>query len=179
MKKIIPLVILTILLTGFGCQKFGGGSPKVNVPDGWTTFESVDYNFAVSYPDNMELKERPLDQQDSTYAGLQGKFFLSLRDTVRDGEATTLALFYAMKDVGFEKFNEALVASDQGNITIKETTDITQGGIAMKKIISTTAMGMDKKHYLFMSGENLIVVSIVLGEEEVFGPVFETMVILK
>ncbi len=179
MKKLLPFIplFLFVLLLGFGCQKFGGGSPKVNVPSNWTTFESVDFGFAVSYPDNMELKERPLDQQDSTYAGLNGKFFLSLRETEREAEPTSLALFYAMKDVDFEKFNQALVASDQGNITIKETADVTQGGLAMKKVISTTAIGMDKTHYLFMSGENLIVVSVVLGEEEAFKPVFETMVV--
>lgn len=151
----------------------------MKVPDGWTTFESVDYGFSVSYPDNMELKERSSDQQDSTYVGLQGKFFLSLRETEREAEPTSLALFYAMKEVDFEKFNEALVASDQENITIKEIVDITQGEIAMKKITSTTAIGMDKTHYLFQQGENLIVISIVLGEEDVFKPVFETLGVIE
>jgi hypothetical protein len=127
----------------------------------------------------MEMKERALDQQDSTYAGLNSKFFASLRDTEREKNPTTLALFYAIKDVDYEKFNEALVASDPEFITIKETSDIDQGGILMKKVVSTTAMEVDKTHYLFMGGDSLIVVSVVLNEEEVFRSVFETMQKLK
>ncbi|HBR80090.1 MAG: hypothetical protein UX09_C0048G0003 [Candidatus Uhrbacteria bacterium GW2011_GWE2_45_35] len=171
MKKFIPIILFVLLFSGFGCQK----TQSVKVPFGWTNFESVDYNFSLAYPDSMELKERPLDQQDSTYAGLQGKFFLSLRDVEREESSTTLALFYAMKDVDYKKFEDSLVASDPESITIKESTDINQGGIPMKKVVSTTALGEDKIHYLFTSGENLIVISVVLREEETFGPVFETM----
>ncbi|MFA6131893.1 MAG: hypothetical protein WC702_02365 [Patescibacteria group bacterium] len=179
MKKILyflPLVLIALTLTAFGCQKFGGGSPKVHVPSGWTTYSDTAYNFAVSYPDTMELRERPSEDQDSTYAGLNGKFFVSIRDISREGEGpATLALFYAFKNVSVEQFSEALQASDQGNIAIGEITDVTQGGIAMKKMISTTAIGMDKTHYLFQNGEDLIVVSVILGEEEVFKPIFETI----
>ena len=179
MKKIItliPLLLIALTLTAFGCQKFGGGAPKVNVPDGWTTYQNTEYNFAMSYPDNIEFNQRSTDQLDSTYVGMPAKFFLSIRDIKREEKATTLALFYSFSDMSVEKFSEALVASDPGSITIKETTDVTQGGFAMKKIISTTAMGTDKTHYLFESGDNLIVISIVLAEEEAFRPMFETIV---
>lgn len=148
----------------------------MNVPAGWTAYKNIDYNFALAYPENIEINQRAVDKLDSTYAGLSGKFFVSVRDIKRENEAVTLALFYAFKNLTIEEFSTALVTSDQGNITIKETTDVIQNGIVMKKIISTTAMGMDKTHYLFTSGDNLIVISIVLGEEEAFKPVFETMV---
>lgn len=179
MKKFFsffPLVLIVLTLAAFGCQKFGGGSPKVYVPSGWTTYSDTTYDLAVSYPDTVELHQRSSEIQDSTYAGLDGKFFLSIRDLSREGEGpATLALFYAFKNVSVDQFSESLQASDQGNITIKETTDVTQGGIAMKKMISTTAMGVDKTHYLFESGDNLIVISIVLGEDETFKPVFGTI----
>jgi|GEM_PF-3256856 len=178
MKKtltLLPLLLIALTLTAFGCQKFGGGVPKIATPGGWTLFTSSNYNFSLAYPDNMEVNDRSAEQQDSTYAGLQGKFFVSLRDTKREAQPTSIALFYAFKDVDYDKFVTSLTASDQSNITIKENIDVTQGGIAMKKIVSTTALGMDKTHYLFQSGDNLIVVSVVLGEEEAFAPEFATL----
>jgi len=178
MKKIfqiLPLLLIALTLTAFGCQKFGGGAPKIPTPSGWSLFSATDYKFSFAYPENMEVNDRPDAQQDSSYAGLQGKFFASLRDTKRDAQPTSIALFYAFANSDFDKFTTSLVASDQGNINLKETTDVTQGGIAMKKVVSTTASGMDKTHYLFMNGDNLIVVSVVLGEEEAFAPEFATL----
>jgi hypothetical protein len=124
----------------------------------------------------MELKDRAQDQQDSTYANLSGKFFASLREVKREKEPTTLALFYAFKGVTPDQFSESLQASDQGNITIKETSEVIKNGLTMKKVISTTAIGLDKTHYLFVYGEDLVVISVVLGEEEVFQPILDTMV---
>jgi hypothetical protein len=174
--RVLPLVLIALVLTAFGCQKFGGASSKVSIPSGWTTYSDATYDFSMSYPETMEINERPSDKQDSTYAGLSGKFFLSLRDISREDEnAATLALFYAFRDVTVEQFSDSLKASDPDNVTIKETTDLVQGGISMKKIISTTALGFDKTHYLFTRGGNLIVVSVVLGEGETFKPVFETI----
>lgn len=179
MKKIfqlIPLLLIALTLTAFGCQKFGGGAPKVTVPDGWATYQNPGYGFAMSYPSNVEAKQRSDDQLDITYVGLPAKFFLSVRDTEREDSLTVIAQFYSFSDLSVEKFSEALVASDQGNITIKETADVTQGGIAMKKIVSSTAAGIDKTHYVFKSGNNLIVIGIPLGEDEAFKPLFETVV---
>lgn len=178
MKKIfrvLPFLFIALILTAFGCQKFGGGTPKIATPSGWSLFTSSNYKISLAYPENMEVNDRAEAQQDSTYAGLQGKFFASLRETKREEQPTSIALFYAFADSDFDKFSASLVASDQGSITIKETTDVTQGGLEMKKIVSTTASGMDKTHYLFQSGGSLIVVSVVLGEEEVFAPVFATL----
>lgn len=174
MKKII-VVFALLVIAGFGCQKFGGGSPKVEIPDGWMTYESADYGFSVSYPDNMELRQRPEEVQNSTYAGLQGKFFLSLRDIKREEKPVTIATFYAFKDTSVEEFSESLQASDPENITIKEITDVAQGGINTKKMVSTTAVGLDKTHYLFTNNENLIVIGVILQEEAIFAPVFETI----
>lgn len=179
MKKILtflPLILIALTLTAFGCQKFGGGSPKVNVPSGWTTYTDTAYNFSVSYPDNLELNQRSGESQDSTYIGLNGKFFLSIRDLGRETEkVATMALFYAFKNVTVEQFTKALQDSDPDNITIRETTDVVQGDISMKKIVSSTAMGVDKTHYLFQNGEDLIVISLILGEDEAFKPIFETI----
>lgn len=179
MKKsfsLLPFILIALTLTAFGCQKFGGASPKVNVPDGWATYKNTDYNFSLSYPEKIEVNQRSVDNLAATYVGLSGKFFISIRDTEREDGVATLAQFYAFSDVSVEQFSEGLVASDPGSITIKETTEVEQGGIAMKKIVSTTALGVDKIHYLFERGGNLIVVSIVLGEEEAFAPIFETVV---
>lgn len=178
MKKII-VVFFLLVIAGFGCQKFGGGSPRVHVPNGWTTYSDTTYDFSISYPDNMELRQRSSEIQDSTYAGLQGKFFLSLRDIEREEKPVTIATFYAFKDISVEKFSESLQASDKENITIKEIVDITQGGIAMKKMTNTTAVGIDKVHYLFQDSENLIVIGVILLEETAFAPVFETMQVLE
>ncbi|MFH1253251.1 MAG: hypothetical protein V1664_02865 [Candidatus Uhrbacteria bacterium] len=173
-KTIFPLLVVGLLFVGFGCQK-NNNQPKVDVPFGWINFESADYGFAVSYPDNFELRSRPLEQQDSSYVGLPGNFFASLRDVKREQNSVTIAAFYAFKDVSVEKFSEALKASDPDNITIKETSDLSQGGLAIKKITSTTAMGTDKIHYVFLSGENLIVISVILDEGPNFEPLLATM----
>lgn len=172
-KKIISLFILGLLFVGFGCQN--NGASKVEVPRGWTTFESADYDFALSYPDNYEFRSRPIDQQDSSYVGLSGNFFASLRDIKREKDPVTLAAFYSFKGINVDDFSAALQVSDPDNITIKETSDLSQGGLAMKKIVNTTAMGVDKTHYLFLRDKNLIVVSVFLSEEENFAPVFATM----
>jgi len=86
-----------------------------------------------------------------------------------------MALFYAFKNVTVEQFTKALQDSDPDNITIRETTDVVQGDISMKKIVSSTAMGVDKTHYLFQNGEDLVVISLILGEDEAFKPIFETI----
>jgi len=177
-KSLSPLLLIALTLTAFGCQKFGGGTPKITAPDGWKTFNSIEYSFSIAYPENMEVQDRLADKQDTTYLNLSGKFFASLRDVKREDGVSSIALFYSFKDLSFDKFSEALVASDTTNVSIKETTDVTQGGIAMKKIVSTTALGADKIHYLFKSGDNLIVASVIIGEEEAFAPEFATMQIV-
>ena len=77
--------------------------------------------------------------------------------------------------VTVDQFSAALLASDPGNITIKETTDLNQNGLAIKKVVNTTAVGADKTHYLFWHGSTLIVVSVILQEDEAFAPVLASL----
>jgi hypothetical protein len=102
-------------------------------------------------------------------------FFASLRDTTRSEQPENLAYFYAVDAGTLEVFTTGLEASDPGNITVKEITDVTQGGIQMKKVVSTTALGVDKIHYLFWKDTTLVIISQFLNENEAFAPVFETM----
>lgn len=175
MKYLILFSLVVLLFSGFGCQKFGGGSPKIKIPDGWSAYENSEYSFKLGYPSNMEMRDRDVAQQDSTYAGMQGKFFASLRDVKRETKPVSIALFYAMEDVDLEGFEQSLVASDKDNISIKEVTDVTQGDLALKKVVSSTALGIDKTHYLFWKDNKLVVVSVILDEEEVFDPILATL----
>ncbi len=168
----IALCVLAVV--GFGCVK---DTPTVTAPsyEGWIAYENTDYGFALAYPTNLELRTRPAELQDTEYVGLPVKFFASLRDTTRSEKAENLAYFYAAEGVTLEAFTTALAASDPGNIVVKETSDLSQGGLSMKKIISTTALGADKVHYLFWKDSTLVIISQFLGEDEAFAPVFETL----
>lgn len=179
MKKTIAILIFCLLaITGFGCQKDNSSNTGVDIPSGWKNFESSDYGFSIAYPNNMEMRARAIEQQDSTYVGLQGNFFASLRDPEREEKPVSIAAFYAFKDLSVEKFIESLQASDPDNITIKETSDLSQGGLAMKKIVNTTALGTDKTHYVFSLNGNLIVISVFLEEDGNFAPLVSTMQVL-
>jgi hypothetical protein len=175
MKKFFTFLILGFLLVvGFGCQSNNG----VKIPSGWITFKSSDYGFSLAYPDNMEMRGRSVERQSSSYIGLSGNFFASLRDVKRESKPVSLAVFYSFKDISTDKFIDSLKTSDPDNITIKETIDLSQGGLSIKKIINTTALGTDKVHYVFQNDGNLIVVSVFIGEENNFTPVLATMQVL-
>lgn len=148
---------------------------ETTLPAGWTAYENREYGFSLAYPNNLELRSRPGEDQETVYLGLPVKFFASLRDTARGKEPENIAYFYAAENVTLEQFQGALAASNAPNTTIKETTDVSQGGLAMKKVVSTTAMEIDKIHYLFWQDSTLIIFSQFLQEEEAFAKVFQTL----
>jgi hypothetical protein len=172
MKRFL-LTLGILVAVGAGCF----GQPPVeeaSPTDGWNTYLNTEYGFGFDHPTNFEVHSRPTEQRPDAYVGLDVSFFASLRDTARGEKTENVAHFYAAKDVELEAFTAALTASDPGNITIKETTDIDVGGVAMTKIVSTTALGIDKTHYLYRRVDTLIIISVILSEEEAFAPVLET-----
>ncbi len=144
-------------------------------PVAMTHYADADHGFAFDYPSVWNLNERATDLQDNNYLGLTSKFFLSLADPTTETKPETIARFYAADGVTADQFTAALLASDPGNVTIKETTDVNQNGLAMKKVVSTTASGYDKTHYLFYHGETLVIISVILQEDEHFAPVFASL----
>ena len=45
----------------------------------------------------------------------------------------------------------------------------------MKKVVSTTALGVDKVHYLFVDGTTLVVISQFMNENVAFEPIIQTV----
>ncbi len=176
MKRLL-IALAAVALVGFGC--FGKIEPAANTttsaPEDWIAYENTVYGFALSYPTNMELRSRPEEEQTTEYLGLPVKFFASLRDTVRDTKPTPLASFYAAEQVTVEQFMTALTASDPEHVSVKETADVTLGSLPAKKVVSTTALGTDKVHYLLLKDTTFIIISQFLNEDEALDPVLATL----
>ena len=176
--KRLAIILASLALVGAGC--FGGQEEEtleknlVFEFDG-TTYTSDTYGFSIDYPTNMEMKVRPPENQDTSYLGLPMKFFVSLRDTVREADPLSIAYFYAAENLTLEAFEAALVASDPPNISVSAKETYTQGGLTITKVTSTTAMGENKLHYLFPSGTSMIIVSQIMLEDEAFDPIIQTL----
>jgi len=174
MKRTILLVVCFALF-GFGCMRSSVPLQLTSVQTGWNTYVNVDYRFSFDYPSGMEMRSRPSEQQATEYMDLPGKFFASLRDVTREDQPVSIAYFYAMDGKTIDQFLEALKASDSQNVLIKETVDMEKGKIQMKKVVSTTALGVDKVHYLFVDGTTLVVISQFMNENVAFEPIIQTV----
>lgn len=165
--------VFFLMTAGAGCA-MPGLKPADEAPK-TAAYENAEYGFALEYPvPQMEVRERPAEEQDTTYVGKPVKFFASLRDLKREDKPVSITYFYAFDGVTFEQFTEALVATDPANVKIVETTDVEKGGLKMKKVVSTTAIGDNKIHYVWTKDAKLIVASQFLNEDAAFGPVLET-----
>lgn len=151
------------------------GPGVFTVPADQQAYTDADHGFAIDYPKTWNLNTRSTDVQDSDYLGLKTKFFISIADPTKSDKPETIARFYAADGVTVDQFTSALLASDPGNITIKETTDVTENGLPMKKIVNTTASGVDKTQYVFLHDQTLVIVSVILQQDDAFAPLLASM----
>ena len=179
-QKLIGGVLAAVAVIGIAVWATMSSPPTPLEESAPTTiaYQNTEFGFAFDYPTSREAKSREPDVQDSSFLDLDAKFFLSLRDTTREEKPVTVARVYSIESVSLEQYTIALEASDPGNITVKETSDLTQGGLAMKKIVNTTAIGIDKTQYLFWKDSTLVVIEVILQEEPAFDPVFATLRVL-
>ncbi len=174
MKKLLIAAAL-LALVGFGCAK-APVATNVAVSEGGKSYDNAQYGISLTLPRDVEMRQREDAVRKTKYLGLDVDFFASLRDLVRDAKPTNLAFLYAAPKLSVDDFEKALVASSEnGAVKVKSTEDVTIGGIAMKKITSTTEMGEDKVHYLFDAKGSTIIVSEFIGENEEFEPILGTI----
>lgn len=173
-------LLLSFLLLGAGCPRFYQTNPVSETikPDFEASlYTNTDYGFGFYYPSSMDVKPRPAEEWQTEYLGLSADFFLSVRSSKQSSDdLENLLFFYATKEsVDVDQFLEALTSSDPVSIQILETEEIKQGGLILTKVISTTASGMDKIHYLFSQKDRLIILSEFLLQEEQTIPLISTL----
>lgn len=163
-----------MLLLGAGCTWGKQEEVKpVASPEFKEKYEDADYGFSFRFPGYMETHLRDKDTRAYKYLGLDVDFFLSLRDTVREDKPISLAYFYAAKGLTTDGFVEAIKNNKD---EVKSIEDVELGGVAAKRIVSTTqTAGLEKTHYVFERNESLIIVSVFLEEEKAVELVLGTM----
>ena len=176
--------LCSLLMIGAGCPRFYEAdtlSQTVKPDFEASLYTNVDYGFGFYYPSSMDVKPRPAEEWETDYLGLPADFFLSVRNNKQsEGERENLLFFYATKEsVALDQFLEALTSSDPASIQILETEEYTQGGLTLTKVISTTASGTDKIHYLFWQKDRLIILSDFLLQEENTTPLISTLHLIK
>ena len=167
MKRFL-LIVGALAILGAGCV-------KATTPSAMSgAYRQPDYGFAFQYPaETMDAHERASAIQDFAYLGLPVKYFVTLRDTVRDMGATNLAAFYAAENLSTDAFIEALVASGAKREDVAQEA-VKNGEIAMTKVTSPTESGETKTHYLFDHSGKTIIILVYLFEDEAFKPVLAT-----
>lgn len=150
----------------------GAGCAKAPAFEG-TAYENAQYGFAFDYPTNMEVRTRPDDVRETQYLGIDVDFFASLRDTVKEAKPLNVAAFYASPGLTADMFVSALEASGPG-IKVTSRTVEKRGKLSMTKVASTTEAGDEKAHYLFERGNDTVIVSVFLTQDEAFAPILDT-----
>ena len=176
MKYLLSFFLLaSMVLFGFGCSK--QDSVSTPLQPGWKTYQNATYGFALDYGPKMAMTDRAVEIQATTYLGLPVTFFTALTDSGQGtgSETESVAFFYAMKDLTKEAFVQALIGSDPENVKVLETTETNQGGLAFTKIVSSTANGEKKNHYLYFKDATTVIISQFLLQDDVFNSVFKTL----
>lgn len=137
-------------------------------------YTSDEYNFAFSYGNDFNAKTREEDNRDFEYLGEDVDFFLSFRDVVSDKKPVSIAFFYALPGGDLERFETMVNDSDKAG-EVKRTESMDVNGIDVTKVVSSTAAGTDKTHYLFKRGDALIISSVFLNQEDSFEQILETL----
>lgn len=165
-----------VAVAGFGCVGTQRNAAVAPYDASLTAYENAQFGFAFGYPSSMEARSREDDVRPTQYIGLNADFFLSLRDTVQDAKPTNVAWFYAIPSLDVDAFGAALVASSaSGSVEVKSVEDVGVGGLALKKVVSSTEMGVDKTHYLLDRDGQTIVISVFLGQETEWDGVLQTL----
>lgn len=138
------------------------------------TYESPDYNFGFAYSNDYNANKRKEENRDFEYLGEDVDFFLSFRDMVSDKKPVSIAFFYALPGGDVEQFEQMINDSDKaGEVTAVNDLDI--GDLGVKEVVSSTAAGIDKTHYVFEREGGLIVISVFLNQKEAFQPTLNSL----
>ena len=183
MKKnllILPLFGV-LLLTGFGCAKEAPITVEEIASDSVEkgSYKSEDFGFTFSHPTYLEINRRNQENWAFTYLNKDFLFFASLKDTTRgDKNPENILYMYAWPKADVDDFDAALKESDPA-VEITSREDLQIGEANMTRFISTNASKTPKTHYVWEHEGNLIVFSVILGEEGVGDPVLRTIQTLK
>lgn len=172
--KRLAILIGALALMGAGCASAPEAAFEGNA------YENTEFHFAFDYPLDHDVHVRPTETRPRDYLGEERDFFLSLRDLEREGENAPLsiAFFYSVPNMTAEDIKTAVI--DSGISTeIKEESTQVLNGITFTKIVSDTQLSddeitVDKVHYLFGEGEDAILISIFIGEDDGFQPMLQT-----
>lgn len=168
MKKL--LIVLSVLaLVGAGCN-WGNTKPAFQ----GTAYENSEYSFAFDYPTTQDVHSRDVEIQPHDYLGLEVKFFASIRDLVKDNVPTNLAFLFASPRLSVDDFRQKLEAS--GAVGIQDVETVKINDLTMYKFTNTTAYDAEimKYHYLFDRGDQTIIISVFVGEDELLEPTLAT-----
>ena len=173
MKKFLASLSL-LPLVGFGCAAAVAPSMVASTE---TVYANNEFGFTLDHSKDVEVRDREAENRPTKYLdGLDVDFFASVRDVVRDDKPTNLAFLYAAPGLTVDAFQAALEASDlDGGVKVKSSEDVTEGGISMRKIVSTTQLGTDKIHYLWDDNGKTIIFSVFIGEDGAFDPILATI----
>lgn len=179
-KYFILLFLFVFIFLGIGCR-FVSQEEKNSYLSPFSEgliYQSENYGFLFDYPKNIEVEERPLFQQQTMYLNIPVQFFLSIKQPSKEISETTENIFYLYVTeniADIQTFQEQLEASDPENIQVLSTEHIEQNGLALTKIISTTALGVEKTHYLFWQENTLIIFSQFLHQEDIGQQIISTL----
>lgn len=172
------IAVVVIALAGvYGYVSYSdSGTDQVvqEMPEFSNDYSNDEYNFTFSYGNDFNAKTREEDNRDFEYLGEDVDFFLSFRDVVSDKKPVSIAFFYALPGGDMERFETMVNDSDKAG-EVKRTESMDVNGIDVTKVISSTAAGTDKTHYLFKRGDVLIISSVFLNQEDSFEQVLETL----
>ncbi len=173
MKKLLSSLAL-VALVGFGCAS----SAPAPTASSDAHYVNQEFGFTLDHSEAIEIRDREAENRADDYLGLTVDFFASVRNVTREEKPVSLAFFYAVPGLSVEEFTSALEASDPNGavkVIAEEDVDVTNGGVAMKKITSTTQMGTDKIHYLWDHDGTTIIASVIIGEGTEFDPILATL----
>ncbi|PJA47300.1 hypothetical protein CO172_02210 [Candidatus Uhrbacteria bacterium CG_4_9_14_3_um_filter_36_7] len=167
-------LFIVIVFFGAGCPNFFSQNNKSNMTpydeqEEMFVYKDPTYKFVLEYPSGIEIKPRPSEFHKTDYLGIPVDFFLSIRD-YRQGTEAPENIFYvysADSNLTTDTFINALIASDPSSISILNQELIEQGKLTITKIVSTTASGVEKRHYLFSINQSVIIFSEFLHQQEV------------
>lgn len=166
MKK-LALALSALALVGAGCQ-WGNVEPAFE----GLAYENSEYSFAFDYPNTMDVRSREESVQPYQYLGLDVKFFASVRDMVKDTAPANVAFLFAAPRLTADEFYQKLEESGAGDIQGPKA--VKADGLTLHKFTNSTDFGLDKHHYLFDRGEETVIISVFIGEHELFEPLIPT-----
>ena len=175
MRLVVSAFLGLLLLGGAGCRP-----PEVQPLPTQTEhysgiYKNTSYGFQFSYDEtHLQIRERPVEQQPTEYAGLPAQFFLSVQETVSEPKPFGVLYVYLLPNTSVDAFQKALPTSGKG-IAIQKTVSYDQNGLRLTRVDSTTESQDVKQHYLIERPEGLVVFSPFLYQEDRLTPLFGSL----